>query len=761
MTFLKKITRPKLALPALIAIALLFVGSTGFAHADVESKIVGIAYDAIGGICEIIGYILAAIVGIFIALEAWLIGVVMNINSGILNTPLVQTGFSITLSVANLAFVLGIIVIAIATILRNNTYGVKQLLWKLVVMAILVNFGLVIMAPIFALGNSFTVYFLNCINPVSGGCTPTGGFTESAASFNNFAMSLSTAFGPQVSLTGLNSKVQSTDTSLSSAFSSGAKWGADIGSLIVPIFGIFFTAINLILIAFVLAVFLAMMTIRYLYIAILAILLPFAWAAWVFPSFSHHFKGWWDQFIRWTFFSPIVMFFIYLAILSMKSTGGVLDPNTYTATANTGGQSGVWAAISGFVGGLLTPVISSFLTEILLGGLIIGGMIAADKMGIKMANTVTKSVSAVGNKVKSYATDQSKKAGRAAFRKAGGEKAVNAMREGRLGGLQKVPGLGWAASRVASNAGRAIQSRLSNSDLVEKEKKSVSEDTKVVEQNLKGNMNMEATLAHIAKLIEKGKLRENTMVGNMKVGEWMDAHENDVANYGFAKNANDANLAIGSNKEMRTATNDEDRQKASDKFIAGLEKTDVAKMNHNSIFNEHPDESKGEELNAFRENLIRSFTTVGPHLASGAIAKMKSSVKDDFATAYDKTIESEKGSSPNIKAKEDAEREIKDLEKQKTADPAIKKLKEEIEKVKAGGGFDADKQEEIKKLTDQISTITDQIDGKIEAAQTKKETAVNSFTKLEKNILFAEKVFKTSLEANATYGAEPAPQTPH
>ena len=96
----------------------------------------------------------AWIFGALISVESCLISVVLNINAGILHTSFVQTGFSISLSVANLAFVLGIIVIALATILRIESYSIKKMLWKLVVMAILVNFGLVIIAPIVGFSNS-------------------------------------------------------------------------------------------------------------------------------------------------------------------------------------------------------------------------------------------------------------------------------------------------------------------------------------------------------------------------------------------------------------------------------------------------------------------------------------------------------------------------------------------------------------------------------------------------------------------------------
>ena len=52
----------------------------------------------------------------------YVIRLALQFNNNIFNSPAVQTGFSVTLAIANLGFVLGIIIIAIATIIRNQTY---------------------------------------------------------------------------------------------------------------------------------------------------------------------------------------------------------------------------------------------------------------------------------------------------------------------------------------------------------------------------------------------------------------------------------------------------------------------------------------------------------------------------------------------------------------------------------------------------------------------------------------------------------------
>ncbi|HUC02237.1 MAG TPA: hypothetical protein VMA75_05090 [Candidatus Paceibacterota bacterium] len=465
---------------ALVAASFLFLASTQLASACGLTDVQSCTYTLVDMVAVGVTYLIATIFGIFIALEGWCIGVIMNINANVLNTPFVQTGFSVSLAVANLAFVLGIIVIALATILRNNTYGVKQLLWKLVVMAILVNFGLVIMSPIFAIGNSFTQYFMNCINPTAGGCSGAG---SGITSFVHFGETFATAFAPQ-NAWQIGDISNASGNGLQGAFTAGQNNG--ITAMIVPILGIGFIAIDMALIFLVLLCFIVLMMIRYLYIAILAILLPFAWASWVFPSFDSHWKKWWNEFLRWTFFAPIVLFFIYLAILTMQS-GGVFSMQNLTNTygPNAAGSTAL-SAISQFAAGAITPVIMSFLFEIIIGGLIVGGMIAANSMGIKMAGTMTNFAEKQGKKAGSWAWGQSKRRASDKIRTAGRETKYNAatkkhetttwlQRQGSR--LQGVPI--WGAKTVGS----AIATTGSPEVLHEERKPDIE---KYVKENLKG-----------------------------------------------------------------------------------------------------------------------------------------------------------------------------------------------------------------------------------------------------------------------------------
>jgi len=638
-----------------------------------------IGYYAIGKIAFGISYLIAAIGGIAIAIEAWLVGVMLGINRDIFQTVIVQKGFGVTLSIANLGFVLGIIVMAVATILHSETYGYKKILWKLVIAAILVNFSLVIMAPVFNLGNSFTQYFLNCIDPSVGCNAPAG--ASALTSMNDFAKNLAGAFNPQDGLAFASS------TALSNPNSNFASLGGSFSQMIVPIFSVAFVALETIFIAIVLAVLSFMLLVRYLYITFLAILMPFAWLGWVFPSIKGWWSKWWEHFIRWTFFAPIVVFFLWLAIITTQamSNGQAVASQqfaTYTSNSNV-----VWAAVSSLFTSLFTRIIQNVLNIIVMLGLTVGGLMVADRMSITGAKAGIGAAKSVGKAVGGYAAKQSQKTGRWAFRKTGGEKVVAGMRKGNFGSLKGVPVVGGVADKVyqnatapvkrlASIAGRAVDEHLTNKALVEAAKKKVSDSPAKIKENLAGSMNTEDRLAHISKLIEKGELTDDVMVGDQLVKDYLDKNSDIIKeNYDSGKILGDSSKMLGSNKEVRDAERkfDQLREGGKDttqaladletetrKFAQSLSKSDTAKMNVNGMFKENNVASRAR---------LAIFAKYNPALLPGMFAKAKGSVGENMRAGFDeiyKKREQELGSWQNdpefVQRDTEIEQELKDLD---------------------------------------------------------------------------------------------------
>ena len=369
-------------LPVIVIASLAVFTPTHMVHASViGNAFMSIAYFLIAKICFFISWIISWICEIIIGAQAWAIGIILNISSGIFNTPIVQSGFSISLAVANLGFVFGIIVIAIATILQNQTYGIKQTLWKLVLMAILVNFGLVIMGSIFNFADQFTNYFLSC---TTGTC---GGTVSVATTDNNFAIALAGAFNPQQFTQATPSSTVGMDENTS--------------SLLIPIVALVFTVFALVAIIITLGTFCIMLIIRYVYIAILAVLLPFAWMLWVFPSTKSNFDKWWGAFIKWTIFAPVFLFFTWLGIITAHSLALTSGPQSFSNITPGNGGSTIVSGIG--------PLVGNILNAIVLIGLLVGGMFAANELSITGAK---EAIGAMKGAAKGFGTWAYKKSDR-------------------------------------------------------------------------------------------------------------------------------------------------------------------------------------------------------------------------------------------------------------------------------------------------------------------------------------------------------------
>src|SRR3989344_1353644 len=109
---------------------------------------------------QVIGFL----AGFLIMLVMMILEYALELNSTIFQLPAVQIGWTLVRDVANMGFVLGIIVISFATILRSQTYGVKQLLVKLIIAAGAVNLSLSIAGVFLDIAGIPTQYFIDKIS---------------------------------------------------------------------------------------------------------------------------------------------------------------------------------------------------------------------------------------------------------------------------------------------------------------------------------------------------------------------------------------------------------------------------------------------------------------------------------------------------------------------------------------------------------------------------------------------------------------------
>jgi len=521
---------------AALAMAALLVPNTS--HADLLG-IGNIASGAIAWVVFYIEYFMATIAGVLIALIVYFVGVLLTLNTQIVNDFTVQTGFGVTLSIANLAFILGIIIIAISTILRSSSYGMKQILWKLIVAAILVNFSLVICAPIIGFADELTSYFLTSV--------PGGG-----SGVNGFAQALAGAFTPQKAFLGLTSDGNNLGTTVNGKTIQGNS-GSTFANMLTPLISVVFVAGFLVIIVVVLAIFMVQLLMRYIWLSLLLILMPLAWLGWVFPAFSGSWHKWWHHFIRWTFFAPLVTFFIWLAIVTSSQLGQL--PALTGAAGNP-----VISGISSNIGNFVADMAQSIIQMILVAGLAVGGMMAANSMGITAAGTAVNAAKGTGN----YFKEKAKKGGRLAYQ--GADKGVanlsqraggsglgitQRLQQGKIGGLQYIPGVGKLAQKGATYVGGKVKQAQTNEDLVAAAAKTVPHSSEDIKAELQGGLSLEKQFAYIAELMKQGKLDKKTMVGNQSIADFMDSHNAAVDRYGQGKLRKDVDKTLGSNYDMR------------------------------------------------------------------------------------------------------------------------------------------------------------------------------------------------------------------
>jgi hypothetical protein len=596
----------------------------------VANGLAGVTGKFVGFFVYIINYFISMVLAIVIVVEAWFIQVVLQINDNIVNTLVVQSGFTVTLAIANLGFVMGIIVIALATILKRETYGIKQILWKLVVAAIIVNFSLVIGGIIINFANTMTKSFMTAF-PGQGG----GYFT--------FASRVASMFQPQ--------QFASVDTSKTDVQNVGSQLGTDIGSVIAPIFSLVYASVFLVFIIIILGVFIFMLMARYVILSILLILMPLAWLTWVFPKLSSNFSKWWNTFIRWCFFAPIVIFFLWLvintaAIMDQNTTLNPLNPDTISANFQSTSSNPLIAAVSNFFGAMLTPIIKNSLNAFVLIGLTVGGIIAANSLSIAGAGAAIGAVKTVGGAVQGWAGRIGKKGLRATGRALGVENLAERMRTGQVPGVSKIPGL----RELVATGGRRLAGVMSNKELVDRMSKEVPDDPEEIKKNLAGPMATERRMAHLNRLAQMNELDDDVMVGSQKFSEWKDTHQADFANYGQDKLNKDGNKILGGDKEMRDAAKAleagekdvkdasgktvdaaELLQKASDRFVKGLNRADMSKMQVNRIFSDKTSkEHRQALLGSFAANAPQLIPNLMPKAKSNALKMLKTDFSDDM-----------------------------------------------------------------------------------------------------------------------------------
>ncbi len=304
--------------------------------------------------------ILVGIIGIFVFLATAIISFILllfdNAITALIAVPVIQAPVVMDMWVfvrdfANVFFILAFVVIGLATILKIESYKFQKTLPLLIIMALLMNFSLILVGFIVDIGNILTSLFLEGVQGRG----------------NDWSVFLS--FGSAF-LTGIGDFWQKTD---------------GVGDIFT--IGLGYTSYGITLLAFYALATVIFGTIIFIFILriailwILAILSPLAFISYIFASTR---KMIWDRWlknlIQWSIIAAPILFFLFLGFATLQLapdsiSGLVTDMGYSPATVGDMTDPGSSPLVRDFgevigsvLAAIITPIIA--LVMILIGILI-------------------------------------------------------------------------------------------------------------------------------------------------------------------------------------------------------------------------------------------------------------------------------------------------------------------------------------------------------------------------------------------------------
>ncbi len=375
--------------------------------------------------------------GFVLALVSYILGFIIDLNFNILNPDLatykfIATGWSITRDIANLGFVLFIILIALATIVRFQDYEAKRLLPKLIAAAILVNFSLAIPTVLLNFTNVMTNYFLDRIGD------PSAQGLEGVSGSVRFAVELATLFKPQ-SFILTDPSAQDISYLAGGPITGGAAEGYlnFSSSMTARLVNMIFLAICI----FVIGTLAILFVIRFVWLSFLLAIAPITWLTWVIPGLEGNFSSWWKKFMQHAFFMPLSIFCIYLVILTGDGFYAIAQ-NRDTSLFSASGVSDLFKQ---------TMMYGS--VQILLAAFMIGSLIVGQKLSIEGAGKSLSIGKSWANATRGWAKKRTLEGGKRAASSSMGRGLAQRMALSNnavissLGKRLHGTTLGWAAER--------------------------------------------------------------------------------------------------------------------------------------------------------------------------------------------------------------------------------------------------------------------------------------------------------------------------
>lgn len=268
INFCKKNKKISAAFLAVLLVAFVFLlAPTASANVFKDAGII-----VFGTITQIIisiaGFFLTATIKMIIAISKY---------NDFISEPAIKYAWTIVRDFCNMFFILILLVISFATILRIESYNMKKWLPRLIIMAILINFSLMFCGILIDISQIFFLTFV-------------GQFSNGAEFFNLSGMKDILEVVKEGTSEGYNDKFME----------SVALMGAQIIFLLVS--------------AIVLLAILVVLLMRVVMFWIYSILSPLAFLLSSFPGGQKYASQYWGEFTKYLINGPVLAFFIWLAL---------------------------------------------------------------------------------------------------------------------------------------------------------------------------------------------------------------------------------------------------------------------------------------------------------------------------------------------------------------------------------------------------------------------------------------------------------------
>ena len=340
---------------------------------------------------------------------SWMLGLMAAIFDFFVNgfflPPQVEATWALIRNFINMFFILIMIVMAFGTIFEIEKYSWRQMLLRLIVIALFVNFSFAIGVYLVDISNSLINLFIKPIGSITG--------------------TLGQGFG----LGKLSSSGIISETALN--FFKAIFTTNKIGAIVTAIFSLIFVSVAFFALTYA-AIF---AVVRIPMIWFLLVVSPAAWVGSILPNLrAETWSKWWKEFIGWTFFLPVYILILAFGAIFINSKGTI---NSYIATTNTASQYG---STLSFLFNLFSLGDIFYYTITLI--IVVGGLQIAKEISFLAG---TQAV-AMFDKIESKVNSAAKATGRYGARVTG----LSALQKGAKSTLERIKEEGLPAERFGA-----------------------------------------------------------------------------------------------------------------------------------------------------------------------------------------------------------------------------------------------------------------------------------------------------------------------